>query len=376
MAEPVRRAAELLNLDEKWLQEFDVEDPFNGNRLEGFLCRKPDHRYGALAIQFVNESHAEQRIFATPKLHYPFDKQGTFSFPAVSSIAIYDKLDGTNVLAYDYSDASGKRFTTFKLRLFPVLRNGKWGAFLDMWRTLMKQHPEIANATHVNGCAVSFELYGNQNEHLIEYDIPLACAALFGVESDGTVRSPRDLKLDGLPVAALHGEILAKDDPVKRYQAVRESLERNNISGADGKFRGSEGTVWYVTTKSNETVLFKCKPESIEAIHWAGGINRNAVMTTCWNVFESHDELTYSTLEPLLLEEYSQDEIDKFRPHIDRCVMIVNAQLAFERQVLTVYGQLGISIVDNKARVMRAMSKHFPRNRMAGVFRAIMKQEG
>ena len=62
MAEPVRRAAELLNLDDKWLQEFDAEDPFNGNRLEGFLCRKPDHRYGALAIQFRRQRNSESLL--------------------------------------------------------------------------------------------------------------------------------------------------------------------------------------------------------------------------------------------------------------------------------------------------------------------------
>ena len=244
-----------------------------------------------------------------------------------------------------------------------------------MWKTLMERHPAIENATRTSGCAISFEMYGNQNEHLIEYDVPLACAVLFGVGEDGTIRAPSELGLDGLPVASLHAEISARDNPVDRYQALRTEIERKNRPATDGKFRGSEGTVWYVTTTSNETVLFKCKPESIEAIHWAGGINKNAVMTTCWNVFESHDELTYSTLEPLLLEEYSQDDIDKFRPHIDRCIMIVNLQLKFEREVVAVYEKLGMSIRENKSEVMRALSEHFPRNRMAGVFKAIMKYD-
>jgi hypothetical protein len=140
----LEQAAELLNVDAKFLSPFDSEDPFNeGIRLEGFLCQRPDHRYGALAILRVDGHPAPQRIFATPKLHYPFGKDGQFHFPPIHAAHLYEKLDGTNVLAYRYQDVAGRRRLTYKLRLAPTLRNSKWGPFLDYWSELLARHPDL-----------------------------------------------------------------------------------------------------------------------------------------------------------------------------------------------------------------------------------------
>jgi hypothetical protein len=79
-------------------QPFDA--PFNdGARLEGFLCQKPNHTYGTLALLRVDGWPAPQRIFATPKLHYPFGKDGSVRFPAIHTAHLYEKLDRTNVLS-------------------------------------------------------------------------------------------------------------------------------------------------------------------------------------------------------------------------------------------------------------------------------------
>src|SRR2546427_8044836 len=141
----LEQAVELLNVDAKLLSPFDTEDPFNeGIRLEGFLCQRPDHRYGALALLRVDGQPAPQRIFATPKLHYPFGKDGRFHFPPIHTAHLYEKLDGTNVLAYRYRDPGGSCRITYKLRLAPTLRNSKWGPFLDYWKELLQKFPGIA----------------------------------------------------------------------------------------------------------------------------------------------------------------------------------------------------------------------------------------
>src|SRR5438552_7890744 len=112
----LEQAVELLGVDAKFLQPFDTTDPFTDEvRLEGFLCQRPDHRYGALALLRVDGRHATQRIFATPKLHYPFGKDGRFFFPPIQSAHLYEKLDGTNVLAYRYRDADDRWRLTYKL---------------------------------------------------------------------------------------------------------------------------------------------------------------------------------------------------------------------------------------------------------------------
>jgi hypothetical protein len=112
----IDQAAALLGVQAGLLQPFAVADPFHdGLPLEGFLCQKTDHRYGAIVITRVADEPCPQLIHATPKLRYPFDRDGRFRFPPIARAHVYEKLDGTNVLAYRYRDAAGVVRTTFKL---------------------------------------------------------------------------------------------------------------------------------------------------------------------------------------------------------------------------------------------------------------------
>ena len=366
-------ATELIGLDAKWLQPFDVEDPFNENlRLRGFLCQKPDHRYGALVITNVGEAEIPQLILATPKLHYPFGKDGSFHFPPIKRLHVYEKLDGTNVFAYRYRDVEGQWRQTYKLRLAPTLRNSRWGAFLDMWRELLQSQPMIPRLVEANDCHMSFEIYGGRNTHLVVYERDLAVAVLFGVSRDASVVPLHKLKLLDVPGAPLFGEIAAGEDPVAKYAEIRAQMETRNRPTEDDKLTGIEGTVWYVEEPDGRVTLWKCKPESVEAIHWALGINKKAVIATCWNFLETSDDLRYETLLPLLAEDYEPRDIEAFRPHIDECIGHVKQDFEFKERVLAEYDRLGISIVNAKATVMRALARHFQRNEMKKVYSLIV----
>ncbi len=373
--EDVDIATRGLFLEAKWLQEFDVVDPFNDVALRGFLSMRPDHRYGALAVTHVNEEPAPQLVFATPKLHYPFDRQGKFNFPPLRAIEIFEKYDGTNVLAYAYRDARGRRYPTYKLRLSPVLRNGRFGAFLDMWREMLLRYPVIPELVGINGCALGFELYGRRNTHLILYQEPLDCVLLFGVGKGGRPLSPSTLDSRGVPVATLYSALAAGKDPVAEYGAIRQRLESGNRSVEDGKITGVEGAVWYVRTQAGDTVLFKCKPESVEEVHWVAGINKAAVTATCWNLFETQDVLTYETLYPLLAEEYADDEIERFRTCIDECIAAVREEMEFKSRVMAEYRQVGIKLSEDKGEVMRRLSAKFRKQEMKKVFTLIVLDE-
>lgn len=374
----LEQACQLLDVDAKFLQPFDVTDPFNDQiRLEGFLCQRPDHRYGALALLRVDGRPAAQRIFATPKLRYPFGKDGRFFFPRIQRAHLYEKLDGTNVLAYRYEDADARKRLTYKLRLSPVLRNSTWGPFLDYWRELIARHPDLPGLIEANACHVSFEMYGARNAHLIAYDVPLAVAALFGVRpADAAVIGPFQMQTRAVPTAPFIGELRASEDPVARFQALRQELEGRNQPTTDDKLSGTEGAVWYVTEPSGRVTMWKCKPESVEEIHWATGINKAAVIATCWNALEISDVLNHDVLLPLLLEEYQPDDIERFRANIDDAIRQVKAEQAFRQRVReayeTVKGQ-GLSITRDKAAVMRALSTQFPREQMRHVYAAIVR---
>jgi hypothetical protein len=367
-------AQKLIDLDAKWLQPFDVKDPFNNDmKLQGYLSQKPDHRYGALAITHVDGKEVPQLILATPKLHYPFGKDGKFHFPHIKKIHIYEKLDGTNVLAYRYRDADGNYCLTYKLRLYPVLRNSRWGPFLDMWNELIQKYPAIPQLVSENNCHISFEMYGMRNAHLMLYDVDLAVAALFGIQEDARIAPVFVLNLFDVPHASFIDEISAKDDPVKKYAEIRDNMEQRMKRTDDEKLVGMEGTVWYVEQPNGVVTMWKCKPESVEEIHWAAGINKKAVLATCWNYLETGDVLNYENLLPLLLEEYELRDIENFRNYIDNCIVQVNHEVEFRERVLNEYDRLGISILADKAGVMRAMSRFFNRNEMQKVYTAIIR---
>ncbi len=372
-AQALSVATAIIGLDAKWLQPFDVEDPFNDDlRLRGFLCQKPDHRYGALVITHVGEVKVPQLILATPKLHYPFGKDGSFHFPPIKRIHLYEKLDGTNVFAYRYQDVDGGWHQTYKLRLAPTLRNSRWGAFLDLWQELLQRHPSIPQLVEANDCHISFEIYGARNTHLVVYERDLAVAALFGVGRDATIVPLHKLNLLDVPGAPLLGEMVAGEDPVAKYAEIRAQMEARNHPTEDEKLTGIEGSVWYVEEPDARVTLWKCKPESVEAIHWALGINKKAVIGTCWNSLETSDDLGYETILPLLLEEYELRDIEAFRPHIDACIGQVKREFEFKERVLAEYDRLGISIVSDKATVMRALAQCFQRNEMKKVYALIV----
>ena len=122
--------------------------------------------------------------------------------------------------------------------------------------------------------------------------------------------------------------------------------------------------------------MWKCKPESVEDIHWATGINKAAVIATCWNALETSDVLNYDVLLPLLLEEYQPDDVEKYRTNIDDAIRQVNVEQEFRQKVRTAYEGVkaqGLSITRDKTAVMRALSGQFRRDQMGHVYAAIVR---
>jgi hypothetical protein len=377
-SECLDQASGLLDVDRKYLQPFLSEDPLNpGTVIEGALCQKPNHLYGALAILCVNAEPCPQKIYATPKLHYPFGKDGSFHFPPVRDIHCYEKLDGTNVLSYSYHDADGGVYRSYKLRLAPFLRNGKWGDFLDMWKSLMSKTPAIVELSSDEKLHVSYEMYGSENEHLVKYETGLAAAALFAVNRhSGELVAPFDFPTTTAPLPKLLTRLDSTVDPTVAFAKLRVDMESLNQPAENGKISGTEGSVWYVRSPNGKVSMWKCKPESIEEIHWATGINKEAVLATCWNLLESSDTLTFEALHPLLMEEYQSDDIEKFKPHIDDCLRVVEQEQHFRLNVKSAYEQLrgeGLDIKSSKGEVMRALSKKFPKDQMSKVYSAIVR---
>ncbi len=359
--------------------EFSEIDPFNPqNTVSGFISRKSNEYYGAIIITNINgRGLSPQLIMGTPKIHYPFDSRedGTrnYHFPIAKNIEIYEKLDGTNILAFFYSNGDN-RYLSFKTRLRPFLSSSKFGDFYNMWREVaIPYFSEIEMEMGRSGCNLSFELYGSRNVHLVVYPVPLDIALLFGVTNTGRILSPTRLKNPDLPIVK-QLKVIDKDF-VANYETLRKELEAGLKQEEEGYYSGIEGTVWYMHLPDGRCIQLKCKPETIEAIHFsagAGGLSKNIILATCWNGFENAEIITVDLIKQLLLEEFDSQIIETHHYLIDKCVGFVNKEAEFKNKVVTEYKATGMNILLNKRDVMKRLSGKFPKDKMKKVYSIIV----
>lgn len=358
-------------------QQFAQEDPFNGNFVEGLLNPSHGDDYGSLQIQKVNGNRlpAPLLVRCTPKLHYPFTAGGNWVFPSAQFIRSYVKLDGTNVFGFVYVDAHGKEYVSYKSRLSPFLADGRFGPFLSMWKEMRATYRSLdIEVRRFRG--LSMELYGSRNRHLIHYsDALLDIAVLFCRHKD-TILDPMQLSGLSLPTAKLVSEITK--DYIYSYKQEQETFGWRLQRTEEGYFLGDEGTVWYLLDTMGTMHLFKCKPEQIEAIHWAaGGISEGSIRATVLNVLESQDDITFDAVIALLLEEYPQQDIEKAQLMIKRVINEEQGRAVLKADVLSTFSSLGSPWApDTKRAVLRALSTHFPRSSMGKVYGVLAAEYG
>jgi hypothetical protein len=387
--------AEWLDVKPETLDRFEVSDIFNvPNTIGGFLCRQSDHRYGALVIDHVNGIPVPpQRIYCTPKLHYPFGETSdgmarNYHWPKViEEVVVFEKLDGTNVCAYSYADATGTRYITFKTRLTPVLQSSKFGNFAGMWQELLGGSEELKDLIYgipevISGRrTMSFEMYGCRNKILVVYEVPLACKMLFTVDQiDASVYPPTEGSYkDSSFVLKPEAVLTSGQDLTVFYDQKRAEAEAKNvkiITEESEEVTGIEGYVFYVRSPEGWKLL-KCKPPSIEASHWAGAyIPASRIIPTCWNALESAPDgkLTIPYIRELLLEEFSNKQVTASYNLIEASIAHVEASLEWRSRVQQAYAETGLFYeTDGKAAVMRALSTKFTKPEMKRVYSTLFQ---
>ncbi len=242
-----------------------------------------------------------------------------------------------------------------------------------MWREVASVYfTEIEREMDRSDCNLSFELYGARNPHLIAYPNSLDIALLFGVADTGRILSPEQLKNPDLPIVK---RLKVIDRAfVNSYESLQKELEAGLKQADEGYYSGVEGTVWYMHLPDGRCIQMKCKPETIEAIHFsagAGGLSKNIIIATCWNGFENADVITVELIKQLLLEEFDSLIIEAHHYLIEKCVEFVNKEAEFRSKVVSEYKTTGMNILLNKRDVMRLLSEKFPKDKMKKVYSII-----
>ena len=297
--------------------EFSVTDPFNPkNHIEGQISYSRDRSYGSLKIKKINgESVNQPQIFGTPKIAYPFGLGHNYRFPSAERIYRFRKYDGTNIFMYRYRN-NGMEYITFKVRLFPFLR----GRYITMWQHILRKYQQIPELFKMNPdvTGFSFELYGSDNLHMIQYeDVKLDIVLLFGLRgTQGQIVLNTELEASNIPKAEHLGTV--KKDYVWHYEQEQQDLNRQlEFIGLDESqapmFSGEEGSIWYVKIKdTHEIIPYKCKPHQIEQVHWTQTqtkLSSAVIWATILKAFENWENPELDEIIAVLNEDYPIHQI-------------------------------------------------------------------
>ena len=270
-----------------------------------------------MKIKKINgESVDQPQIFGTPKIAYPFGLGHNYRFPSAEQIYRFRKYDGTNIFMYRYRN-NGMEYITFKVRLFPFLR----GRYITMWRYMLRKYPQISELFKMNPdvTGFSFELYGADNPHMIQYEnVTLDIVLLFGMSrTQGQIVLNTELETGNIPKAEQLGTI--EKDYVWHYEEEQKELDRRLVflglnESHEPMFRGEEGSIWYVKLKdSHEIRMYKCKPHRIEQVHWTQTqtpLHTTVIWATILKAFENWENPELDEIIAILNEDYPIHQIE------------------------------------------------------------------
>lgn len=373
-------------LTAKSSSKFKERDPFNPkNIVEGIICKSPGPNYGSLFITNINGERTHQMIHAVGKMGYPFDREGNWHFPKAKTIYVFEKLDGTSILAFRYF-YKGKTFVSYKTRLRPFLSaTSKYGNFIELWNEMLEKYPEIPNLPVINNASIAFELYGTKNKILLDYDTLLDARILFGRFDDGSLVTPDVLDRKGVPHATLIETIDGNTDLIKAYARIKGFLDENIKIKKDEKIErelveGMEGAVWYVVSDM-DVIQFKCKPQYVLDICFANaeGIPKHSIYTTCINAFEDTEHLTFDKIKEMLLEEFPLDLIYKKQEMIKKIMVDVEFHIKLKMEIIEIYKNQGFDTLDffeNKNMIMRYFASKYKKEMSGKIFQILKENFG
>lgn len=370
-------------------QPFAESSP-GGISFGGFLCRHESDMLGALAITSVNGAERLDLVRGMPKIHYPYlrDKEGRPRLAIPLAVNVQEarftrKLDGNAIIWWGLKDDAGEVAEVIpRTRLQPVLTASRWGDWPALLDEALPDRTGVERAVTDQEVVLAFELWGHHNTHLVSYDVPLRLTLHTAIRHkrivshrlllDFASRYGFDL-VESIEVARPDEESLA--EAYRRWQAVIE--ERNRAAG-EGVFL-DEGAVLVLSTRETAT-YWKCKPASIEEIHWAEGrhLSRELIIQALHKMAENAYDFGSGTsldVATALEEDFAPEEVAAEQDLIDRVWLEFKIEL--ERRAW-LRGLLDASGLDPRdlPSMMRHLSQHYPKKEMGWVYATVRSLYG
>ena len=373
----------------RYWQSFEAISP-GGIPFAGYLCRQESEKLGMLAITALAGEARLEFVYAMPKIHYPYlkDREG---HPQVSiSVAqnvvdarFTEKLDGTAIIFYGLTDKNGEILEVLpRTRLQPILAPSRWGDWNKLLAEALPDRSGVELAVRSQRVTLAFELWGYRNPHMISYETPLALTLHTAIRHKKPV-SHRLLA----DFAQRYGFDLAKsvavvepnaDGLAAAYRRLQQEMEtRNQAAGVD-KFL-EEGAILVLST-AETAMYYKCKPPTIEEIHWAqgAGIGKYSVEHTLYKMAENgYDFLTGSVadVKQELESDFDADAVINAAELIERVYTDFVLEQQQRQWLKRLVDSSGLDTHD-LPKLMRHLSQHYAKRQMSWVYGTVKSLYG
>jgi hypothetical protein len=370
-------------------QGFEVVTP-GGIPFSGYVCRQESEKLGMLAITEMAGEPRLEFVYAMPKIHYPYhqDRDGTVRVVVPVAQNVVDarftlKLDGTAIIFYPLTDKDGNVLEVIpRTRLQPVLTPSRWGDWNALLADVLPDRTPVEEAVRAQKVTLVFELWGYRNPHLVKYDVPLKLTLHTAVRHKKPVSYRRLLDLAnryGLELIPTVETAEPNPDGLARaYRRLQAEMEARNQAAGEDVFL-EEGTILMLSAVDT-AVYYKCKPPSIEEIHWTAdnNVSKENIQQALYKMLENgydFDNGSITDVHTMLETDFEPERIEIAAELIER----VYQEFVVELQQKAWLRQLVIdSGIDpgETGTLMRHLSRHYPKNQMSWVYNAVQEMFG
>lgn len=372
----------------RYWEPFRVTSP-GGIPFAGYVCRQESEKLGMLAVTELAGQERLEFIAGMPKIPYPYRSEGEGRPQLVIPVPpdIVDarftlKLDGTAILFYALKDADGRVLEVIpRTRLQPVLAASRWGDWWALLHAVLPDRSAVEQAVRTEDVVLVFELWGARNPHLVRYETPLALTLHTGIRHYRPISflRLRDLaeryRFDLVPtleVAEPHAEGLAQ-----AYRRWQERMETANQEAATRIGPGTfvqEGAVLILSTVET-AVYYKCKPPSIEEIHWttAPSLSKPVILQTLHKMLENGYDFAAGRpedVQAVLAAEFDPRQVAAAADLIARTWSEFVTELERRERLRRLVEASGLDVHD-LANLMRHLAAHYPRHEMGWVYATV-----
>ncbi|MFZ1632050.1 MAG: hypothetical protein WAV70_24325, partial [Anaerolineae bacterium] len=340
---------------------------------------------GMLAVTRLGGQERLEFIPAMPKIHYPYiqDREGRLQVSIPVPINIVDarftvKLDGTAIIFYPLTDAQGQVLEVVaRTRLLPMLMPSRWGDWLGLLADVLPNRGPVEAAVREQHVVLVFELWGYRNPHLVRYEQPLALTLHTAIRHRKPVSHQRLADIAqryGLALAPTL-EAAAPDAAglAVAYRRWQARLETENQAAGQDVFV-QEGAILVLSTVETAT-YWKCKPPSIEEIHWQAGqhISKEIVRQALLKLLENGYDFAAGGVEDLqaaLEGDFDPQQVAAEIEMINRTYLDFVIEIQRQAWLRSLVDSSGLNPHDLPA-LMRHLAPHYPRKEMGWVYATV-----